>query len=166
LKSYRNSANLILLDGDGLGDGHHLVARHSVPLLILHLDRKGHQVGSFQPTALRECVGAGALEIKPSSIKGLIMRVAGGMAHTLTNGVTFLDAIFYFTFFIGATCELLALNLKKKSQEHILYPTDWLDTPQWCLLCTACSCRRLQSHQLRPRCAPYWEISCCCTSQH
>lgn len=124
------------LHSNQLGDRHHFVVHHLVPLYILHLDSKGHQVGAFQFTALGECVGAGALEIKSSPIKRAVMGVTRGMAHSLTNRVTFLYAIVYFTLLIWATCELLALNLRKTvAKQEKCYKNPTNDFP-YCKLTT------------------------------
>lgn len=76
-------------------------------------------MGALQPTAFGQCVGAGALEIKCSPIKGAVMGVTRGRAHTLTNWVTFLDAILHCALLIRATRKLLAQNLKKQQQKNI-----------------------------------------------
>lgn len=112
-----DKSQVIDLHGNQLSDRHHFVVHYSVPLYILHLHREGHQVGALQPTALRECVGAGALEIKLSAIKGEIVGVTRGVANTLTDRVTFLDTILYFTFLIRATRELLTFNLRIEEKE-------------------------------------------------
>lgn len=98
-----DESDAVDLHSNLLGDRHHFSPPHSVPLHILHLNRKGHQVGAFEPTALGECVGAGALEIKFPPIKRAVMGITRGMAHTLTNRVTFLDAFHYLTLLIWAT---------------------------------------------------------------
>ena len=103
------------------GDRHPFPTPHWVPLYVFHPNRKGLQVGTLQPTALRERVSAGALEIKFSPIKREVMWVTRGSAHTLTDWVTFLDAVFYFTLLIRATRELLALNLIKTRETRERY---------------------------------------------
>lgn len=100
-----------------LGDSHHFV-HNLVPSLVLHLHREGLQVGAFQPAALGECIGAGALEIECSPIKRVVMGVTRGVAHTLTNRMTFLHAILHFTLLIRATCELLTHNLKRTVEKN------------------------------------------------
>lgn len=103
------------LDSNHLGDGHHFPIPHLVPLRVLNQNVVRHQVGTFQPTALGECVSAHALEIKHSPVKRPVMGTTRGTADALTNGLTFLDTVLHFALLVGSTPERLAKNLWRKT---------------------------------------------------
>lgn len=48
------------------------------------------------------------------------MGITGGLAHTITNRVTFPDTSLYHTLLIWATSKLLALHLRKKNVKNMV----------------------------------------------
>lgn len=120
-----NEREAVDLQGNQFGDRHNLV-HHLVPLLVLHLNREGHQVGTLQATALGQCVGTSALEVECQPIKGHVMGVTRGTAHTLTNRVAFLDTVCHLTLLIRTTGEFLTVDLRdierRENCLHILKP--------------------------------------------